>query len=1285
MALETIGVKAVAEGAAQFVSDLNKMNQAETSVGTSAAKLGTQASTATHSITAEGQATATAGKQAQTAAGEHDKLASSTAHAATAAKEHGSATEHLGGQLKALIPTLTGLGAGFAAAFEFKEAIGSAAELGGAVSKMSRELGISSEDASKLKFAAQELGIPFDNAERSFVKFEKGLAGVGDAEDLTFQTGKALKDNIKALGIEVTNADGTARPFNAILNDLSDRFKEMPDGVQKTALATQLFGKSGAELLPLLNKGSEGIKEFGDEAEKMGLVLDGETTAALKKQKMEMREFQAALEGIEVQIGIALIPVLHTFTDVGTNLAVLLNQDVIPAIETTSDVLGKIKDVTWGQLPDETQSFVLVMVALAVALPPVISGLTAAAVAAKAYVVGTEGATAASGGLVAMFAGPQGLVLGAVALGYAIYKLADAFGVFGDSANSARDASIDYKFVQDRLNAAIAAGGDRVETQKRILDEYIQGLYDSQHALQGLLDTNQYGNDSWKKAADLFEANVNAIRGLKPSYDELKAIVGDNAALQEIFKDDLNAGAQALEDSGKKAEATKGPIEEWTATLAAADGTIGDVDKAIQGLIDTIDKTNPAVHELSAQNSFLKLAIDGIKNSTTDLTADQQALIDKYQAQIDSNDKAIAGHKSYADAIRGAQAAVSDFVGPYGMGALLKAFQDNNESEATQVDTLERVNEAYVYLGQGSVQQAITGLGQLKSTMSPEEWATLAEAVGPKVVEKITTAFGPGPLRDGLLLQAHDLGLTTGTQLGVGGEPAALAAGTGVGSQFGQGIVVGIEEWNTASQLAAAGIIDDATAYAKAHQKSSSPSKMTAEEIGLPFAQGIAVGIASGAPVVLDSLSTLADAMGSNFMDVIATWAPEAQQAFATYMAGVILTGGDQLNDDLLQLTEDVRPAALAFGTELSKDIGDGMDLLTNTAGGKLDDFLLELNDSISSGKDLTEIQLKNMFTQLDTIIQNNPFREDIKKWAESAIGGMVTTMVQGKGVADAALSDLLYGLLAETNQWTGQVVTASQIGTQTLINQTEKQLDTWEKLLEKSLEAGKEMSSDQIEQIFTGMAVAADTAGLPDQLQFTVDNALAEMHKSLVAGQGVANSDIINLINILINGLNSAAPAIAAAAANAAGAASAGFIPPLSQAGGAIPYNIGGGQTGLQPTDYSQIKPGFYNPTTGLYWNGQNWQQGVYYPGSEQFTDPSYGGTYGTGVVQSPVSYASVSRDSGGSPGAGSITIDMRGATLTGTVEQNQRMITRAVNDALAQQTGRGATNYGVVGNVRR
>jgi hypothetical protein len=61
------------------------------------------------------------------------------------------------------------------------------------------------------------------------------------------------------LGVSVKDSDGTMRSNYEILGDLAEQFKNMPDGIGKATAAQQLFGKTGANLIPLLNSGKAAV------------------------------------------------------------------------------------------------------------------------------------------------------------------------------------------------------------------------------------------------------------------------------------------------------------------------------------------------------------------------------------------------------------------------------------------------------------------------------------------------------------------------------------------------------------------------------------------------------------------------------------------------------------------------------------------------------------------------------------------------------------------------------------------------------------------------------------------------------------------------------------------------------------------------------------------------------------------------------------------------------------------------------------------------------------------
>ncbi|MFS6738956.1 hypothetical protein WHJ50_14470, partial [Staphylococcus aureus] len=126
----------------------------------------------------------------------------------------------------------------------------------------------------------------------------------------------------------------TSDNMEEALLQVADSFKEMPNGTDKAALAVQLFGKQGAELIPILNKGRDGIKEMGDAAEALGLTMDTKTSKAVERLKQRQDAFNDTIKGTETRLGKELIP---TFLD-WTEAQQLANKE-------TGGMLGPLRDL----------------------------------------------------------------------------------------------------------------------------------------------------------------------------------------------------------------------------------------------------------------------------------------------------------------------------------------------------------------------------------------------------------------------------------------------------------------------------------------------------------------------------------------------------------------------------------------------------------------------------------------------------------------------------------------------------------------------------------------------------------------------------------------------------------------------------------------------------------------------------------------------------------------------------------------------------------------------------
>lgn len=137
------------------------------------------------------------------------------------------------------------------------------ANAGDELAKMSQRVATSVETLSGYKLAADLAGISLEDLGSALQKGSKNLV------DAAHGTGTAA-DAYDALGIRVTESGGKLKSIDQVMLEVADKFAGMEDGAQKTAFAIDLFGKSGAGLIPLLNQGSAAIAAQRKEAVELG-------------------------------------------------------------------------------------------------------------------------------------------------------------------------------------------------------------------------------------------------------------------------------------------------------------------------------------------------------------------------------------------------------------------------------------------------------------------------------------------------------------------------------------------------------------------------------------------------------------------------------------------------------------------------------------------------------------------------------------------------------------------------------------------------------------------------------------------------------------------------------------------------------------------------------------------------------------------------------------------------------------------------------------------------------
>ncbi|CAJ0689708.1 hypothetical protein LMG18102_01154 [Ralstonia mannitolilytica] len=180
----------------------------------------------------------------------------------------------------------------------------SAIDTGDALDEMSQRVGVSVETLSVWKPAAEQSGVSSES-------FEKGLRKLSTTMLEAATGSEDAARGFSAVGVEFKNQDGTLRATDQVLLDLAERFKAMPDGAEKTALAVQLFGKSGAELIPFLNQGRDGINELAAEMQALGVQMSSETAAQAGNFNDALDKLKLATTSIGNQIIASLLPALN--------------------------------------------------------------------------------------------------------------------------------------------------------------------------------------------------------------------------------------------------------------------------------------------------------------------------------------------------------------------------------------------------------------------------------------------------------------------------------------------------------------------------------------------------------------------------------------------------------------------------------------------------------------------------------------------------------------------------------------------------------------------------------------------------------------------------------------------------------------------------------------------------------------------------------------------------------------------------------------------------------------
>lgn len=423
-------------------------------------------------------------------------------------------------------------------------AVKSAANYGDELVKTSQKAGVSIQALQKLSYAADLADV--DSAELATgLKFLN--KSIVDALNPASESAKAFA----SMGISIKDSNGHLKTADQVTLELADKFKNAEDGAKKTATALVLYGRSGTEMIPLLNSGTQAIKDQYTEFERLGHVMTDDQAKASEAFNDNITRLTKAVKGLFNGVGAELIPVVDELVQSWTAWIVenknVLKQKIKEKIESIVEGVKNFKK--WiDETGPKIGRFIENLGGIAT-IAKVVAGVFAAKMAIglgqMVVSIGQAGLaiTKFMGVTTALSASPFLITVGLIAgAAYLIYKNWDTIKPYFDKV--AGWISSAFKAIEPVLGFLLEVFNKYIDYITNKVSGWIEFIADiigvGKAIFTGLSDTV---SSVWKSITDSFQKGVNMIARI---MEPISAIVGAPLSLARSLGDSF---AGSLKDN----------------------------------------------------------------------------------------------------------------------------------------------------------------------------------------------------------------------------------------------------------------------------------------------------------------------------------------------------------------------------------------------------------------------------------------------------------------------------------------------------------------------------------------------------------------------------------------------------------------------------------------------------------------------------------------------------------------------------------------------------------------
>lgn len=225
--------------------------------------------------------------------------ASMGTQAAKTAGQVASSYRTLDAGLERVSGRIKGFGAAVVASLSVGALVGLARaglDYASALGETAEQLGVSSEAMQRYRYIASQTGIEQDAMDKALQRLTRTIGEAASGS-------KAQAEAFNSLGISVRDANGDVRDAADIIPELADKYSQMSSAAERAATETKFFGKAGQQLDPMLKLGAAGLKEMSDEAERLGLIM---SEALIAKADAAADKLSTLEKVLQVQVATAV-------------------------------------------------------------------------------------------------------------------------------------------------------------------------------------------------------------------------------------------------------------------------------------------------------------------------------------------------------------------------------------------------------------------------------------------------------------------------------------------------------------------------------------------------------------------------------------------------------------------------------------------------------------------------------------------------------------------------------------------------------------------------------------------------------------------------------------------------------------------------------------------------------------------------------------------------------------------------------------------------------------------